>query len=88
VPTISTFFGILIKMNFKDAGQHNAPHFHAYYGDSEAVFGFDGEVIAGSFPVRQSAYIKAWTLLHEDALYADWALAVNGQETFRISPLS
>ena len=40
MPTISMFFGILIKMNWKDAGQHNSPHFHAFYGECEAVFDF------------------------------------------------
>ena len=33
MPTISMFYGILIKMNWKDVGQHNQPHFHAFYGD-------------------------------------------------------
>ena len=87
MPTISMFFGILIKMNWSDVGQHNTPHFHAFYGEYEAVFGLDGEMIAGSFPNRQSAYVKAWTLLHEDDLAANWKLAVNGEETFRIDPL-
>lgn len=57
MPTLSMFFGILIKMNWKDAGQHNAPHFHAFYGDFEAVFGLDGEIITGNFPHKQSAYV-------------------------------
>ena len=87
MPTISMFLGILIKMNWKDTGQHNLPHFHAYYGDYEAVFGLDGEIISGTFPGKQSAFVKAWTLLHEDELSADWKLAINGEETFRIEPL-
>ena len=87
MPTISMFLGILIKMNWKDTGQHNTPHFHAYYGDYEAVFGLDGEIITGKFPNKQGAFVKAWTLLHEDELYADWKLAVNGEVTFRIEPL-
>ena len=87
MPTISKFFGITIRMSFKDEGQHNLPHFHASYGDSLAVFGLDGEIIKGDFPPRQSAFIKAWALLHEEALAANWELAVNGEETFRIDPL-
>ncbi|MCL2078381.1 MAG: DUF4160 domain-containing protein [Oscillospiraceae bacterium] len=87
MPTISLFYGILIKMNWKDTGQHNAPHFHAFYGEYEAVFGLDGEIISGSFPKRQSAFIKAWVLLHEDDLAANWRLAINGEEIFRIEPL-
>ena len=87
MPTISLFYGILVKMNWKDVGQHNAPHFHAYYGEHEAVFGLDGEIIAGNFPKRQSAFVKAWALLNEDDIAANWRLAVNGEETFRVEPL-
>jgi hypothetical protein len=87
MPTIAMFYGILIKLNWKDTGKHNKPHFHAFYGEHEAVFGFDGEIIAGTFPARQAAFVKAWALLHEDELAADWVLAVNGEEVFRIEPL-
>ena len=42
MPTLCMFLGILIKMNWKDVGQHNMPHFHAYYGNYEASFALDG----------------------------------------------
>jgi len=87
MPTLSLFYGILIRMNWKDTGQHNSPHFHAYYGEYEAVFGLDGEIIAGNFPKKQSAYVKAWALLREKDLVANWQLAVNGEDIFRIEPL-
>ena len=87
MPTISMFYGILIKINWKDTGQHKLPHFHAFYNDFEAVFGLDGEIITGNFPKKQSAFVKAWALLHEDELLANWVLAVNGEEIFRIDPL-
>lgn len=87
MPTISMFYGILIKMNWKDIGQHNLPHFHAYYAEYEAVFNLQGDIISGSVPSKQTAFVKAWALLHEDELSADWKLAVNGEEVFRISPL-
>jgi hypothetical protein len=81
------FLGILIKMNWEDTGQHNAPHFHAFYGEYEASFALDGELLAGSFPKRQSAFVKAWALIHEEELVADWELAKLGEEVFRIDPL-
>ena len=87
MPTLSMFLGILIRMNWKDTGQHNSPHFHAYYSDFEAVFGLDGEIIAGKFPRKQSTFVKAWALIHEDELVANWKLAINGEVTFRIEPL-
>ena len=87
MPTLSMFLGILIKMNWEDTGQHNSPHFHAFYGEYEASFALDGELLAGSFPKRQAAFVKAWALMHEEELEANWALAKAGEETFRIDPL-
>ena len=34
MPQISRFFGIIIAMYYDD---HNPPHFHAKYGDEEAL---------------------------------------------------
>lgn len=87
MPTLCMFLGILIKMNWKDVGQHNTPHFHAFYGDYEASFSLSGELLAGSFPKKQAAFVRAWALLHEDELKANWTLASSGEETFRIDPL-
>lgn len=87
MPTLCMFFGILIRMNWKDFGKHSSPHFHAFYGDYEAVFSLDGDVISGEFPKKQAALVKAWSLLHEDELKANWMLAANGEETFKIDPL-
>ena len=38
MPTISAFFGILIRMYFND---HPPPHFHAIYGEYEAVIAIE-----------------------------------------------
>ena len=37
MPELSRFYGIIIRM-YSEAGPHHVPHFHAYYGDDEAVF--------------------------------------------------
>lgn len=36
IPTISMFYGIIIRMY--DNGEHNPPHFHAEYQGHKAVF--------------------------------------------------
>lgn len=66
-------------MNWCDNDKHHLPHFHAYYNEFEASFDFDGEIIAGSFPARQTAFVKPWTLLHQDGLNANWKLAIEGE---------
>jgi hypothetical protein len=47
----------------------------------------DGEVLAGNIPPKQRKLIQAWIELHRDELLADWELAQNGEEPFRIAPL-
>jgi hypothetical protein len=43
--------------------------------------------LAGNIPPKQRKLIQAWIELHRDELLADWELAQNGEEPFRIAPL-
>jgi hypothetical protein len=87
MPTISMFYGIIIRM-YCDRSEHNPPHFHAYYQEHSAVFDIaSGEVTAGSLPPRQSRLVTAWCELHRDELMADWRLASDGKLPFGIDPL-
>ena len=61
-------------MNWKDNDKHHLPHFHAYYNEFEASFDLNGKIITGSFPAKQTAFVKAWALLHQDELAANWRL--------------
>lgn len=87
MPTISMFYGILIKMYKELGGKHNMPHIHAEYGEFEAVYGFDGELIEGELPKKQRKLVEAWIAIHEDDLKANWKLLQNGEQFFKISPL-
>jgi hypothetical protein len=52
MPTISMFFGIIIRMYFSPK-VHNPPHVHAYYQDFKASFNIlDSEIIEGQIPSR------------------------------------
>ena len=43
MPTISMFYGILIRMFFRDIERHHVPHIHADYQGKVAVYSiFDG----------------------------------------------
>lgn len=37
MPTLSMFYGIIIRMQSEKGGQHNQPHIHAIYGECEVV---------------------------------------------------
>jgi len=87
MPIISTFYGIVIRMYFKDTEQHHNPHFHAKYGGSNAVFDLDGNVIAGTFPPSQTKYVSAWADIHKVELEALWEIMQNDEEYFKIKGL-
>ena len=85
MPTISMFYGILIRMYYDD---HNPPHFHAYYNDEEAIFTFDGKLLKGPFPKKQLKLVEAWSIIHIEELKANWLLSKNSEKLFYIQPLS
>ena len=87
MPELSRFYGITIKMLFSDDVQHNKPHFHVYYNEFNASIGIDGELIAGSLPVKQLKLVQAWAAIHEDELYKTWNKAVRNESFDKIPPL-
>jgi len=49
MPTISMFYGILVKMFFYDTDKHNTPHIHVEYQGDNAVYAIDdGKLLAVS----------------------------------------
>ena len=88
MPTISMFFGIIIRMFYRDNQQHHLPHIHVrYQGMKASVAIDDGRLLAGDFPARQLRMVQVWVDLHRDELLADFDLAANGEEPYRILPL-
>jgi hypothetical protein len=88
MPTISMFFGILIRMFFKDTEKHHSPHIHADFQGQVAVYSIpDGNVLAGSLPTKKHKLVIAWIEIHHEDLMADWELAVNGKKPFPIRGL-
>jgi hypothetical protein len=88
VPTISMFYGILIRMFFYDTDRHNLPHIHAEFQGQVAVYSIpEGTVLAGEIPAKKHKLVVAWIEIHQEDLVADWQLAVNGQKPFSIRGL-
>ena len=87
MPTISMFYGIIVRLYFAP-GEHNPPHFHAYYNEFKASVDIRTcEIIEGNFPRRQRKLVLAWAELHQEELMADWQLVMNGENPFKISSL-
>ncbi|WP_027360795.1 DUF4160 domain-containing protein [Desulforegula conservatrix] len=88
MPTISMFYGILIRMFFYDMEKHKMPYVHAEYQGQVAVYSItDGTVLAGELPVKKHKLVVAWIEIHQEDLIADWQLAVNGKKPFPIRGL-
>ena len=70
MPVIARFYGILIKMYFKE---HGTPHFHALYAEYNGVFEIDSlEMIEGDLPNRAQKLVKEWAAMYEKDLLEMW----------------
>ena len=88
MPTISMFFGIIISMYFEIKEKHHLPHIHVRYQGMQASISLvDGSLLAGDIPAKQLRMVQVWIDLHQEDLMADWELAKQGEELFRIDPL-
>jgi hypothetical protein len=88
MPTICMFYGIIIRMYFAPS-EHPPAHFHVYYAEHKAAIDItSGEVIHSTLPRKQLKLVLAWAELHREELMANWELLMNGEDPFRIAPLS
>lgn len=88
MPVISMFFGIVIRMFYRDDQRHHLPHIHAEYQGEVGVFSIvNGSLLEGSLPQGKRKLVEAWIEVRRDELMADWSLAVDGQRVFRIRGL-
>ena len=85
MPTISAFYGVLIQMFWND---HATPHFHALYGEFEAVLDIRTlEIMEGRLPRRALSLVLEWAVLHREELMEDWNLCESRQTPPKIAPL-
>lgn len=85
MPTISEFFGILILMYYSD---HAPPHFHARYGDFEALIQISPiGLLKGKLPPRALSLVIEWAELHQKELLEDWNSAAHNKKLQKIPPL-
>jgi hypothetical protein len=85
VPVVSIFFGIVIRMFYRE---HGVAHFHAEYQGQQATFTLDGELLAGQIGFRTAKrLIKEWATTHQAELQANWNRLTQGEAIERIAPL-
>jgi hypothetical protein len=85
MPTISSFYGIIIRMFFDD---HIPSHFHVAYGEFNAKISIESlEIIEGSLPKRSLALVLEWASFHRQELREDWELCGKKLQPKKIIPL-
>ncbi len=85
MPRISEFFGVAIYLYFND---HLPPHFHAEYGEFEAVYAIDTlDILRGNLPRRAHSMVVEWALAHRAELRANWNRAREQRPLEQIEPL-
>jgi hypothetical protein len=86
MPELCRFYGLIIRMYFAD---HNPPHFHAFYGEHEAIIDIRTlAVIGGHLPARALGLVIEWASAHQGELLEAWNKASQGSQPGKITPLS
>ncbi len=87
MPSISMFYGLIIRMYYAPA-EHNPAHFHAYYQGMKAKVDINTcEIVDGDLPSKQRKLVLAWAEMYKDDLLANWELCQNGEQPYNIKPL-
>ena len=84
MPQISSFFGIIIFMNYSD---HVPPHFHAWYNEYKVTVSIKEGVVKGEMPGRALRMILEWLDIHREELMENWEKSVKKQALNKIEPL-
>ncbi|HBC84568.1 MAG TPA: hypothetical protein DCZ30_03875 [Clostridiales bacterium] len=88
MPIVSQFYGIIIRIYFKDAEKHYLEHIHVQYNEFDAVYSIkDLRVLEGKIPSKQHKLVIAWMEIHKDELRALWEVSQSDGEVFKIDPL-
>jgi uncharacterized protein DUF4160/uncharacterized protein DUF2442 len=82
MPVISMFFGIVIRVYYKE---HEPARFHAEYQAQQGKFDLTGNSIVGNIRSRTAPrLIREWAQLHGRALEANWEHMRAGRPLERI----
>lgn len=76
---------MIVRMYHSD---HNPPHFHAQYGDLEAIMEIGtGKILHGRLPARLRRLLREWTKLRRRELDRAWKEAQAHRLPGRIKPI-
>jgi hypothetical protein len=69
--------------------EHAPPHFHAKYGDFEALINIkDFSLMEEKLPPKAFGLVIEWAALHQDQLLMNWNLGIDRKTFNKIEPLN
>ncbi len=81
MPTLSIFFGIIIRMWHDD----HPPHIHVEYQGFKALVDIaNGRVKSGDLPRKVASIVQEWCLVHQQELQNNWLRAQQFEPLERI----
>ena len=78
MPEITRFYGIVIKIFFRN--EHNPPHIHFEYGDYTCSISVLDRIVDGKAPAKVIAKVNEWIDLHETEILSLWEKAQKGEK--------
>ncbi len=85
MPILSVFFGIVIRVYHAD---HNPPHFHASYGEFEAIIEIEsGKFLDGKLPPKGKKLVEEWRRKNLRQIKAAWTSVVSMKAPKKIKGL-
>lgn len=83
MPIISNFYGIIIKMYFRES-EHNPPYIHAIYNEYIGIIDLNiFKMLEGDLPNKALKMVQEWTENNQQALLKIWET----QEFVKLPPL-
>ena len=80
------FDGIIVRIYNRE---HNPPHFHAVYGDDEALIEIESLALyTGRLPPRQMRQVLEWAEVRQQELRVAWRRGRERRPMGKIEPLS
>ncbi|MCL1806399.1 MAG: DUF4160 domain-containing protein [Oscillospiraceae bacterium] len=72
MPVISRFYGLIVKMYFRQS-EHNPPHIHVIYGEYLGVIDIQTlEMLEGDLPSKALSLVLEWMKNHKAELLEIW----------------
>lgn len=85
MPEVSRFYGIVIRFYYRE---HPPQHFHAIYGEHEAIVEIEtGRIHEGFLPAKALQLVEEWRSLHVEDLREAWRRSREQLPLDQIEPL-